>query len=182
MARTAMARTGFSFTRFDLCMSLCSECMFVCTARTSQGLAVYQGRSKRRVRSGWKEATTRPSHGPPLPLPSVMKYFGVGGHSRLAELDQVLIRGPRMEAANVQVRFAQLFPSPTAAAATAVGVGTGGRHLVAGGHIGLLQRETQRQDSGQSAGTYMRSQTRDRSSNFSGRSKGDKGNKLRCRR
>lgn len=46
-----------------------------------------------------------------------------------------------MEATNVQVRFAQLFPSPTAAVATAVGVGTGGRHLVAGGHIGLLQRE-----------------------------------------
>lgn len=51
-----------------------------------------------------------------------------------------------MEAANVQVRFAQLFPAPTAAVATAVGVGTGGRHLVAGGHIGLLQRETQTQD------------------------------------
>lgn len=51
-----------------------------------------------------------------------------------------------MEAANVQVCFAQLFASPTAAVATAVGVGTGGRHLVAGGHIGLLQRETQTQD------------------------------------
>lgn len=76
----------------------------------------------------------------------MIKYFGVGGHSRLAELDQVLVRGPRVEAANVQVRFAQLFPAPTAAVATAVGVGTGGRHLVAGGHIGLLQRETQTQD------------------------------------
>lgn len=43
-----------------------------------------------------------------------------------------------MEAADVQVRFAQLFPSPTAAIATAVGVGTRGCHLVAGGHIGLL--------------------------------------------
>lgn len=51
-----------------------------------------------------------------------------------------------MEAANVQVCFAQLFASPTAAVATAVGVGTGGRHLVAGGHIGLLQRETQTAD------------------------------------
>lgn len=58
-----------------------------------------------------------------------------------------------MEAANVQVRFAQLFPSPTAAVATAVGVGTGGRHLVAGGHIGLLQRgENKEKISDQSAG------------------------------
>lgn len=85
----------------------------------------------------------------------LIKYFGVGGHSRLAKLDQVLVRGPRMEAANVQVCFAQLFPSPTAAVATAVGVGTGRRHLVAGGHIGLLQRETQKQDFSPSAGTYM---------------------------
>lgn len=57
----------------------------------------------------------------------------------MAELDQVLVRGPWMEAANVQVSFTQLFPSPTTAVATTVGVGTGGRHLVAGGHIGLLQ-------------------------------------------
>lgn len=78
-----------------------------------------------------------PTHG------RVINRGGGGRHSRLAELDQVLVRGPRMEAANVQVGFAQLFPSPAAAAvATAVGVGTGGRHLVAGGHIGLLQRET----------------------------------------
>lgn len=67
-----------------------------------------------------------------------INQVGVGSHSRLAELDQVLVRGPRMEAADVQVRFAQLFPSPTAAIATAVGVGTRGCHLVAGGHIGLL--------------------------------------------
>lgn len=59
-------------------------------------------------------------------------------YSRLAELDQVLVRGPRMEAANIQVRLTQLFPSPAAAVATTVGVGTGGCHLVAGGHIGLL--------------------------------------------
>lgn len=59
-------------------------------------------------------------------------------HSRLAEFDQVLVRGPRMEAPDVQVRFTQLFPSPAAAVAATVGVGTGGRHLVAGGHIGLL--------------------------------------------
>lgn len=63
-----------------------------------------------------------------------------------------------MEAANVQVRFAQLFPSPTAAIATAVGVGTRGRHLVAGGHIGLQQRETKHKTLGESTGTYMRSQ------------------------
>lgn len=109
-----------------------------------------------------------------LPL-HLIKYSGVRGHSRLAELDQVLVRGPRMEATDVQVCFAQLFPSPTAAVATAVGVGTGGRHLVAGGHIGLLQRETQTQD-------FSFQQTRDRSSNFSDCSRGDKGNKLRCRR
>lgn len=68
----------------------------------------------------------------------VINQVGVGSHSRLAELDQVLVRGPRMEAADVQVRFAQLFPSPTTAIATAVGVGTRGCHLVGGGHIGLL--------------------------------------------
>lgn len=78
----------------------------------------------------------------------------------MAEFNQVLVRGPRMEAANVQVRFAQLFPSPTAAVATAVGVGTGGRHLVAGGHIGLLHEgENKEKISDQSAGTDMRSQS-----------------------
>lgn len=61
-------------------------------------------------------------------------------HSRLAELDQVLVCGPRMEAADIQVSFTQLFP-PDAVAAT---VGTGGRHLVAGRHIGLLQQERNR--------------------------------------
>lgn len=60
---------------------------------------------------------------------------------RLAELDQILVRGPRMEAANIQIGFAQLFPSTATAVATTVGVGTGGCHLVAGGHIGLLQQE-----------------------------------------
>lgn len=59
-------------------------------------------------------------------------------HSRLAEFDQVLVRGSRMEAADIQVCFTQLFPSPAAAVAATVGVGTGGCHLVAGGHIGLL--------------------------------------------
>lgn len=60
-------------------------------------------------------------------------------HSRLTKLDQVLVRGPRMEAADVQVCFAQLFPSTATAVAATVGVGTRGSHLVAGGHIGLLQ-------------------------------------------
>lgn len=46
-----------------------------------------------------------------------------------------------MEASDVQVCFTQLFPSPTAAVAATVGIGTGGRHLVAGGHIGLLQEK-----------------------------------------
>ncbi len=60
-------------------------------------------------------------------------------HSRLAELHQVLVCGSRMEAADVQVSFTQLFPSPAAAVTTTVSVRTGGRHLMAGGHIGLLQ-------------------------------------------
>lgn len=69
---------------------------------------------------------------------SIKKKKKFVNNSRLAELDQVLICGPRMKAADVQVSFTQLFPSPAAAVATCVGVGTGGRHLVAGGHIGLL--------------------------------------------
>lgn len=72
-------------------------------------------------------------------------------HSRLAELDQVLVCGPRMEAADIQVSFTQLFP-PDAVAAT---VGTGGRHLVAGRHIGLLQQERNR-FSGLCINTQMR--------------------------
>lgn len=59
----------------------------------------------------------------------------------MAELHQVLIRGSRMEAADVQVCFTQLFPSSTAAVAATISVGTWGRHLVAGGHIGLLHDE-----------------------------------------
>lgn len=59
----ALARTGFSFTGFDLCAPICSVCMFVCMASTAQGLAVYQGRPKRRVRSGSKEAKIHPPHG-----------------------------------------------------------------------------------------------------------------------
>lgn len=60
--------------------------------------------------------------------------------SRLAELDQVLVRGPGVEAADVQVGFTQLLASAAAVAAT-VGVGTGRRHLVDGGHICLLKVE-----------------------------------------
>lgn len=36
--RTAPDRTRFISTGFDLCMSVCSVCMFVCTADTSLGL------------------------------------------------------------------------------------------------------------------------------------------------
>lgn len=49
-----------------------------------------------------------------------------------------------MKTTDVQVRFAQLLASPTAAVTATVGVGTGGCHLLAGGHIGLLQTETKR--------------------------------------
>lgn len=75
-------------------------------------------------------------------IKSVMRTVGpkvVENHSRLAELDQVLVCGPGMEATDIQVGFTQLFPSPAAAVAATVGVGTGGCHLVAGGHIGLLR-------------------------------------------
>ncbi len=68
----------------------------------------------------------------------------VRNHSRLAEFDQVLVCGSRMEAADVQVRFTQLFPSPAAAVTTTVSVRTGRRHLMAGGHIGLLQLKKER--------------------------------------
>lgn len=68
-------------------------------------------------------------------------YFHIKlqNYSRLTKLDQVLVSGPWMEAADVQVCFAQLFPSTTTAVAATVGVGTGGCHLVTGGHISLLQ-------------------------------------------
>ena len=59
----------------------------------------------------------------------------------MAELDQVLVRGPGVQAADVQVGFTQLFAA-SAAVAAAVGVWTGRRHLVDGGHIGLLEPST----------------------------------------
>ena len=59
----------------------------------------------------------------------------------MAELDQVLVRGPGVQAADVQVGFTQLLAA-TAAVAAAVGVWTGRRHLVDGGHIGLLEPST----------------------------------------
>lgn len=59
-------------------------------------------------------------------------------HLRLAEFDQVLVSGAGVKATDVEVGLAQLFPSASAAGAATVGVGTRRRHLVAGGHIGLL--------------------------------------------
>ena len=69
----------------------------------------------------------------------------VRGDLRLTEFDQILVCGPRVEATDVQVGFAQLL-SPNAAAAAAVavaggvgGVGAGRGHVMAGRrHIGLL--------------------------------------------
>lgn len=77
---------------------------------------------------------------------------------RLTEFDQILVCGPRVKAADIQVGFAQLLP-PTAAAAVADGVavavvvvGAWWSHLmVGGGHIRLFQeikrRCSQSQDS-----------------------------------
>lgn len=76
--------------------------------------------------------------------PNFHFHITVEIYSRLAELDQVLVCSSWMEATDIQVRFTQLFPSPTTAVAAAVGVGTGGRHLVAGGHIGLLREKRNR--------------------------------------
>lgn len=64
---------------------------------------------------------------------------------RLTEFDQILVCGPRVKAADIQVGFAQLLP-PTAAAAVADGVavvvGAWWSHLmVGGGHIRLKKRE-----------------------------------------
>lgn len=61
--------------------------------------------------------------------------------SRLTEFDQVLVGGPRVKAADVQIGFAQLFPASCAARTAAVSVGTRWRHLGTGGYIGLLQEE-----------------------------------------
>lgn len=79
------------------------------------------------------------SHDLKFPVRNLYFHKKFQNHSRLTKLDQVLVCGPRMETADIQVCFAQLFPSTTTAVAATVGVGTGGCHLVAGGHIGLLQ-------------------------------------------
>lgn len=76
------------------------------------------------------------------------------GDLRLTEFDQILVCGSRVEATDVQVRFAQLLsPTTAVAAATAVADGGGGvavvvvvgawrSHLmVGGGHIRLLQNK-----------------------------------------
>lgn len=62
------------------------------------------------------------------------------GHSRLTELDQVLVCGSWMETTDVQVGFAQLV-STAAASITAGGVGTGWCHLLGGGCIRLLWKQ-----------------------------------------
>lgn len=74
------------------------------------------------------------------------------GNLRLTEFDQILVSGPWVEATDVQVGFAQLL-SPTAAAiadgggggvAIVVVVGAWRSHLmVGGGHIRLLQKQTE---------------------------------------
>lgn len=63
------------------------------------------------------------------------------GYLRLTELDQILVCGPWVEAADIQVGFTQLLSPAAAAAAVAAagGVGAGRGHLMAGGgHICLL--------------------------------------------
>lgn len=62
-------------------------------------------------------------------------------YSRLAQLDQILVCGTRVQPTYVKVGLAQLLSSAAAAVTAAVGVGTGGCHLLAGGHIGLLKRK-----------------------------------------
>lgn len=59
--------------------------------------------------------------------------------SRLTEFNQVLVGCPGVKAADVQVGFAQLFPTSCAARTAAISVGTRRRHLGTGGYIGLLQ-------------------------------------------
>lgn len=51
-----------------------------------------------------------------------------------------------MQPTYIQIGFTQLFPSSTAAVAATVGVGTRGCHLVAGGHISLLQEKDKRKN------------------------------------
>lgn len=59
-------------------------------------------------------------------------------HSRLAELDEILVRGPRGQASDVQVSFTQLLGSAMTAAVMA---GARRSHGVRGWSIGLLQEE-----------------------------------------
>ena len=57
----------------------------------------------------------------------------------MAEFDEVLVGGPRWQAANIQVGLAQLLRPSLAAA---VGAGAGRSHGVRGWSIGLLGRES----------------------------------------
>lgn len=81
----------------------------------------------------------------PLPARATGRLVALR-HLRLAEFDQVLVCGSRVEAADVQVGFAQLLCPVAAAVADGGGVAVVGAcrsHLmVGGGHICLLQRQT----------------------------------------
>lgn len=67
-------------------------------------------------------------------------------YSRLTQFDQVLVCGSRVEAADVEVSFAQLLSTEAAATAATGGgvVGAGWSHLVAGGHIRRLGQDRDR--------------------------------------
>ena len=68
----------------------------------------------------------------------------------MTEFDEILVCGPRVKAADVEVGFAQLVSEAAApiTAATAGGggggAGTGWRHLLIGGHIRRLQKKTKK--------------------------------------
>lgn len=62
-------------------------------------------------------------------------------HSRLAELDQVLVGGAGVQPPNVKVGFAELIRGPPG------GVGAGGAQGLRWGHIGLLWGEGEKRGS-----------------------------------
>lgn len=62
---------------------------------------------------------------------------------RLAELDEVLVGGPRWQASDIQVGLTQLL-CPSLAAT--VGAGAGRSHGMRGWSIGLLGKERERKD------------------------------------
>lgn len=62
-------------------------------------------------------------------------------YSRLAEFDEVLVRGPRWQPSDIQVGLTQLLCSPLAAV---VGAGAGRSHGMGGWSIGLLGTRAKR--------------------------------------